>query len=50
VNDFFHYLTLPELLDGAVIALEIAGLGLVDAWPLALVLALLRKSPIWPVR
>jgi polar amino acid transport system permease protein len=50
VNDFLHYLTLPELLDGAVIALEIAGLGLVLAWPLALVLALLRKSPIWPVR
>ncbi len=50
MNDFFHYLTLPELLNGAVIALEIAGLGLVVAWPLALVLALLRKSPIWPVR
>lgn len=50
MNEFFHYLTLPDLLAGAKLALEIAALGLVVAWPLALVLALLRKSPIRPVR
>jgi polar amino acid transport system permease protein len=50
MKDFLHYLTLSSLLRGGILALEIAGLGLVVAWPLALVLALLRKSHILPVR
>ncbi|HEX3426603.1 MAG TPA: amino acid ABC transporter permease/ATP-binding protein [Acidimicrobiales bacterium] len=50
MNDFLHYLTLPSLIDGGLLALEIAGLGLVVAWPLAMVLALLRKSRILPLR
>ncbi len=50
MKDFLHYLTLSSLLRGGILALEIAGLGLVVAWPLALVLALLRKSRILPVR
>ena len=50
MSDFLHYLTLRSLLAGGVLALEIAGLGLIVAWPLALVLALLRKSRILPIR
>ncbi|MDQ1415895.1 MAG: polar amino acid transport system ATP-binding protein [Acidimicrobiaceae bacterium] len=50
MKDFLHYVTLSSLIRGGILALEIAGLGLVVAWPLALVLALLRKSRILPVR
>ncbi|HEX3542361.1 MAG TPA: amino acid ABC transporter permease/ATP-binding protein [Acidimicrobiales bacterium] len=50
MKDFLHYLTLRSLLSGGVLALQIAGLGLLVAWPLALVLALLRKSRILPIR
>lgn len=50
MKDFLHYLTLPSLIDGGLLALEIAALGLLLAWPLALVLALLRKSRILPLR
>jgi polar amino acid transport system permease protein len=44
VTGFLHYLTLPELLRGAVIALEISALALLIALPLALVIALTRAS------
>ncbi len=50
MKDFLHYVTLSSLISGGILALEIAGLGLVVAWPLALILALLRKSRILPVR
>lgn len=50
MRQFLHYLTLPELLRGALLALEISFFGLVIAWPLALLLALIRKSRIRPVR
>ena len=50
MSSFLHYLTLHSLLRGAVLALEIAGFGLLLAWPLALVLALLRRSRILPLR
>ena len=50
MSSFLHYLTLPSLLTGALVALEIAFFGLVIAWPLALILALVRKSRIKPVR
>ncbi|MCW2546780.1 MAG: glnQ 1 [Mycobacterium sp.] len=42
--DFWHYLTLPSLLRGALLALEIAALALLFAWPAALALALLARS------
>ncbi|MDQ1701750.1 MAG: polar amino acid transport system ATP-binding protein, partial [Frankiaceae bacterium] len=44
MTGFLHYLTLPELLRGAVIALEISALALLIALPLALVIALTRAS------
>jgi polar amino acid transport system permease protein len=50
MRDLLHYITLPALLSGAVIALEITLFGLLVAWPLALVLALLRKSRLLPLR
>lgn len=50
MKDFLHYLTLSSLITGGLLALEIAGLGLVVAWPLALLLALLRKSRLLPIR
>ncbi|MDQ1723463.1 MAG: polar amino acid transport system ATP-binding protein [Frankiaceae bacterium] len=44
MTGFLHYLTLPELLRGALIALEISALALLIALPLALVIALTRAS------
>ena len=50
MSHFLHYLTFPSLLTGGLLALEIAFFGLVIAWPLALILALVRKSRLRPVR
>jgi polar amino acid transport system permease protein len=44
MREFLHYLTLPDLLRGAAIALEISAASLALALPLALVIALLRSS------
>lgn len=50
MSDFFHYLTLPMLLDGAVIALRIAGLAFALGLLLGLAVALFRESRVLPVR
>jgi polar amino acid transport system permease protein len=47
---FLHYLTLGKLLNGAVIALWIAGLAFAGGLALAVPLALLRTNRIPPVR
>ena len=50
MSQLLHYVTLPSLVAGGALALEIAFFGLVIAWPLALGLALIRKSRLLPVR
>jgi len=42
--EFWHYLTLPELIDGGLLALRIAVLSLLFAWPAGLLIALVSNS------
>jgi polar amino acid transport system permease protein len=42
--EFWHYFTLPELIDGGILALKIAVLSLVFAWPAGLLIALVSSS------
>jgi polar amino acid transport system permease protein len=50
MSDYFHYLTLPFLLQGALLAVEIAVIALVIGNSLGLLFALIRLSHIWPLR
>src|SRR5581483_7488689 len=49
MSQVLHYLTLPFLLQGAVLAVEIAALAMVGGLVLGLLLALMRLSPVQPI-
>uniref|UniRef100_A1UB91 Amino acid ABC transporter ATP-binding protein, PAAT family / amino acid ABC transporter membrane protein, PAAT family n=1 Tax=Mycobacterium sp. (strain KMS) TaxID=189918 RepID=A1UB91_MYCSK len=44
LTEFWYYFTLPELIDGGLLALRIALLSLIIAWPAGLLLALISDS------
>ena len=44
MQQFLHYLTFPFLWRGLLIAVEIAGLSLAIAWPLAVLIAVVRMA------
>jgi polar amino acid transport system permease protein len=50
MSAFWEYVTLPALIEGGLLALRIAALALLIAWPFALALALLRRSRLLSVR
>jgi polar amino acid transport system permease protein len=50
VSDYWYYLRLPALWQGALVAVEIAALSMVGALVLGLLLALMRESKSAPLR
>jgi polar amino acid transport system permease protein len=50
MSDFWYYLRLPALWQGALVAIEIAALAMVGALVLGLLLALMRESKHRPLR
>ncbi|MGE2832624.1 amino acid ABC transporter permease/ATP-binding protein [Mycobacterium sp. SMC-4] len=44
LTEFWHYFTLPELIDGGLLALKIAVLSVLLAWPAGLLIALVSNS------
>jgi polar amino acid transport system permease protein len=50
VSDYWYYLRLPSLWQGALVAVEIAALAMVGALVLGLLLALMRESKSKPLR
>jgi polar amino acid transport system permease protein len=50
MTEILHYLTLPIILQGTLVTLEISAVAMPAGAILGLLLALMRLSPLWPLR